>query len=328
MLSETNRMPCSVHFKNLRIKDLPELNDRQTLYTFDPRSILDECLGKHRYIVSCENLLCQMLSNQHTAVNQYAAKLPHPERNDLFFVPITGDPRPSLYKRMDALVLPDEIEHLYVCVPHPEADTLAANLNLHLNYRHTDFLKFNDKIAQKTLLGDLTPAWEIIDPKTYSFDESEDCFYKRSNGAGGYATFHSTERKGMKLPSRKYPAQWFKEATVEGEPCSVQLYRNLEGDYVAFGHSEMRIIERKTYAGGLMHRIDTLNGTKREQIQEALCRIDQLLSGYHGFLGLDFMANNNKLQFLEANVRVTMATFATLELNASDQQELSFYRFR
>jgi hypothetical protein len=40
------------------------------------------------------------------------------------------------------------------------------------------------------------------------------------------------------------------------------------------------------------------------------------------------MVNNNKLQVLEANVRVTMATFATLELNASDQQDLSFYRFR
>jgi len=321
-------MPCSVHFKSLRIVDLPELNDRHTLYTFDPRSILEECLGKHRYIVSCENLLSQMLSKQHTAVNQYAAKLPHPERNDLFVVPITGDPRPSLYRRMEALVLPDEIEKIYVCIPHPEADDLTASLNLHLNYNHTDFLKYNDKIAQKTLLGDLTPAWEIIDPKSYQFDETEDCFYKRTNGAGGYATFHSTDRQGMKLPSRKYPAQWFKEATVEGEPCSVQIYRCLEGEYTAFGYSEMRIIERKTYTGGLMRRIDCLNRKKRDQIQEALDRIDSLLNGYNGFLGLDFMEIGNKIQVLEANVRVTMATFATLELNASDQQELSFYRFR
>jgi hypothetical protein len=309
------------------MEDLPELNNRQTLYTFDPRSILDECLGKHRYIVSCENLLCQMLLKQHTAVNQYAAKLPHPERNDLFVVPITGDPRPSLFKRMENLVLPDGIEQIYVCVPHPEADYLAEHLNLHLNYKHADFLKYNDKIAQKTLLGDLTPAWEIIDPKTHLFVETEDCYYKRANGAGGYATFHSTDRQGMKLPSRKYPAQWFKEATVEGEPCSVQIYRTLEGEYFAFGYSEMRIIERKTYAGGLMRRIDCLNREKRDQIQDALGRIDPLLNGYNGFLGLDFMEKGYNLQFLEANVRVTMATFATLELNASDQQELSFYRF-
>jgi len=269
-----------------------------------------------------------MLSNQHTAVNQYAAKLPYPERNDLFVVPITGDPRPSLYKRMETLVLPDEIEQIYVCIPHPEADILAASLNLHLNYRHTDFLKYNDKIAQKTLLGDLTPEWSLIDPKTQPFDNAEDCFYKRANGAGGYATFHSSDRQGMKLPSRKYPARWFKEATVEGEPCSSQIYRCLNGDYTAFGYSEMRIIERKTYAGGLMRRIDCLNREKRDQIQEALRRIDPLLDGYNGFLGLDFMEKDNKLQILEANVRVTMATFATLELNASDQQELSFYRFR
>lgn len=321
-------MPCSVRFDSLRIEELPELNDRQSLYTFDPRSILDECLGKHRYIVSCENLLSQMLLNQHTAVNQYAAKLPHPERNELVVVPITGDPRPSIYKRLEHLILPDEIERLYVCVPHPEADHLAESLNLRLNFKHADFVRYNDKIAQKTLLGDLTPDWWMIDPKTHCFDDSEDCFYKRANGAGGYATFHSSDRQHMKLPSRKYPALWFKEATVEGEPRSVQIYRTLNGEYIVFGYSEMRIIERKTYAGGLMRRIDALSPLKKEQIQEALLRLDTMLSGYSGFLGLDFIEQDRKLLVLEANVRVTMATFATLELNASNHQELSFYRFR
>ena len=321
-------MPCSVHFKSLRIEDLSELNDRHTLYTFDPRSILDECLGKHRYIVSCENLLCQMLQGQFTAVNQYAAKLPHPERNTAFVVPITGDPRPSMYARMQNLEFPVGIERLYACVPHPEADRLASSLNLHLNVSHTDFLRYNDKIAQKTLLGELTPNWSLIDPKTYLFEETEDCFFKRANGAGGYATFHSSDRQGMQLPSRKYPAVWYKEETVEGEPRSVQLYKTLEGEYVVFGYSEMRIIDRKTYAGGLMRRIQALSLEKREQIHEALNRLDTLLNGYVGFLGLDFMENEQTIQVLEANVRVTMATFATLELNASDQEELSFYRFR
>ena len=321
-------MPCSVHFSSLRIEDLPELNDRHTLYTFDPRGILDECLGKHRYSVSCENLLCQMLHGQHVAVNQYAAKLPHPLRNERFVVPITGDPRPTLFQRMQGLVLPVEIERLYVCVPHPDADLMANGLNLHLNYSHSDFLKYNDKIAQKTLLADLTPEWSIMEPKTHLFDVEEDCYYKRANGAGGYATFHSTNRLGMKLPSRKYPALWFKEATVQGEPRSVQIYKTLEDEYIVFGYSEMRIIDRKTYAGGLMRRIEALGSAIKEQIQEALMRLEGLLSGYSGFLGLDFMENGNIIKVLEANVRVTMATFATLELNASDQQELSFYRFR
>jgi len=132
----------------------------------------------------------------------------------------------------------------------------------------------------------------------------------------------------MKLPSRKYPAQWFQEATVEGEPRSVQIYKTLEDEYIVFGYSEMRIIDRKTYAGGLMRRIEALGSAIKEQIQEALMRLEGLLSGYSGFLGLDFMENGNIIKVLEANVRVTMATFATLELNASDQQELSFYRFR
>lgn len=321
-------MPCSVHFKPLRIEDLPELNDKSTLYTFDPRGILDECLGKHRYIVSCENLLSQTLKGQHTAVNQYAAKLPFRERNTCLVVPITGDPRPSLYTRMQGLEIPVEIERLYVCVPHPEADKLASDLNLHLNCSHANFLRYNDKIAQKALWGDLTPAWSLIDPKTHPFDEDEDCYYKRANGAGGYATFHHSDRKGMKLPSLKYPARWFKEATVEGEPHSVQIYKTLEDEYQVFGYSEMRIVERKTYAGGLMRRIEALSPTKRTQILTALQRLNPLLEGYSGFLGLDFIETDDQISVLEANVRVTMATFATLELNASDQEEIPFYRFR
>lgn len=321
-------MPCSVRFDSLRIEDLPELNNGQTLYTFDPRGILDECLGKHRYIVSCENLLSQVLHGQHTAVNQYAAKLPQTNRNNTFVVPITGDPRPSMYQRMQVLDLPDGIDRLYVCVPHPEADALASKLNLHLNYRHDDFVRYNDKLEQKKRLGDLTPEWSLIDPKTHDFAGDGDCFYKRANGAGGYATFHHSDRTGMKLPSRKYPAQWFKEATVEGEPRSVQVYRTLQGESIVFGYSEMRIIERKTYAGGLMRRIEALGTAQREQIQTALQRLDSLLSEYNGFLGLDFMEQGDTIHVLEANVRVTMATFATLELNASNQDELSFYRFR
>lgn len=321
-------MPCPVRFEALRIEDLPELNDRHTLYTFDPRAILDECLGKHRYIVSCENLLSQTLHGQHTAVNQYAVKLPHTDRNEPFVVPITGDPRPSLYTRLKGLDLPVGIDRLYVCIPHTEADRLAAERNFSINFSLVDFERYNDKIAQKLALGDLTPEWQVIDPKEYDFEALEDCYFKRANGAGGYATFHSSDLHGLRLPSRKYPARWYREATVEGDPCSVQIYKDIQGDFIVFGYSGMRIKERKTYAGGLMRRIEVLNMPVREQLEEALRRLNPLLEGYQGFMGLDFIQKNDRIHLLEANVRVTMATFATLELNASQQEELAFYRFR
>jgi hypothetical protein len=321
-------MPCPVRFEALRVEDLDELNAAGTLYTFDPRGILDECLGKHRYIVSCENLPFQMLQGQRTAVNQYAAKLPQPHRNQAFVVPITGDPRPSMYHRMATQDIPVGIDALYVCVPHPEADQLAADLNLRLNRPYSDFVRYNDKITQKTLLGDLTPEWSRIDPKNHPFEEDSACYFKRSLGAGGYATFHHSDRSGMKLPSRKYPAEWYREVEVEGEPRSVQVYRSKEDGYTVFGYSEMRILERKTYAGGLMRRIAVLNGRQRDSIQETLERLNPLLEGYRGFLGLDFMESDRRIQILEANVRVTMATFATLELNASDKEQHAFYRFR
>jgi hypothetical protein len=321
-------MPCPVHFEALRIEDLPELNREGTLYTFDPRSILDECLGKHRYIVSCENLPFQMLQGQHVAVNQYASKLPRPHRNKAFVVPITGDPRPSMYNRMATLDIPVGIDGLYVCVPHPEADQLAADLNLRLNHPYSDFVRYNDKIVQKTLLGDLTPEWSRIDPKNHPFNEDSACYYKRALGAGGYATFHHSDRSGMKLPSRKYPAEWYREVEVVGEPRSVQVYRSQDGSCTVFGYSEMRILDRKTYAGGLMRRVTVLDKDKRAFIREALHRLNPMLEGYQGFLGLDFMETEREIHVLEANVRVTMATFATLDLNAGNQDQQPFYRFR
>jgi hypothetical protein len=327
-------MPClepsdfNVDFQNLRVKDLPFLNDPETLYTFDPRSMLDECLGKHRYIVSCENLLSQLLRHQHIAVNQYALKHTTSDRNHLFIAEISGDPRIPLYTRLRGKALPPEIRRLYVAVPHPEADLLASENGLEINYCYADYLKYNNKIQQKERWGDLTPPWKIIDPKTFCFDENADCYYKRENGSGGYATFHASDLQGMKMPSNKYPSRWYMEKTVHGEPNSVQIYRDTEGNYTIFGYSFMKIISRKNYAGGLMRKTDSIPDFVRKGVTLALNRLHPLLEGYSGFMGLDFIENGEYLQVLEANVRVTMATFATLQLHESGQQELAFYRFR
>jgi len=315
-------------YQNLCVTDIPSLSDKETLYTFDPRSILDECLGKHRYIVSCENLLTNSLHNQHLAVNQYAIKHTDPTQNQLVIAEISGDPRISLYNRLKGLDFPDEIKHLFVAIPHPEADNLALEKKWNLNYTYPDFLTYNNKIRQKELLGILTPTWEIIDPKTYLFDEMDNLFFKREVGAGGYATFHASDLTGMKQPSRKYPARWYKEEAMEGEPRSVQIFRYGQGEYTVFGFSEMKIIFKKNYAGGLMKKTEHIPDFMRESLSEALTCLDPLLASYKGFMGLDFLVNDKKLHVLEANVRVTMATFATLQLNESSSLELEFYRFQ
>lgn len=315
-------------FRDLCVTDIPLLCNKETLYTFDPRSILDECLGKHRYIVSCENLPAGILRNQHIAVNQYAVKHTDPTRNSLLTAEISGDPRVSLYLRLKESDLPVEIKNLFVAVPHPEADKLATEKGWNINCNYPDFLVYNNKIKQKELLGDLTPAWEIIDPKTYFFDGTDNCYFKREVGAGGYATFHASDLNGMKRPSRKYPSRWFREEAIDGDPKSVQVFRHDSGNYTVFGYSEMKIIFRKNYAGGLMKRASSLPDFLRRDISSALERLDPLFNGYTGFMGLDFIESNEKMQVLEANVRVTMATFATLQLNESAGQELEFYRFQ
>jgi hypothetical protein len=318
----------NVSFQDLQVKDLPLLNDSKTLYTFDPRSMLDECLGKHRYIVSCENLLSQLLINQHTVVNQYALKHTTADRNNLFIATITGDPRISLYTRMRGKQLPPEVQQLYVAVPHIEADTFAAENGLKINYTHSDYLKYNNKIVQKELLGDLTPPWKIIDPKTFCFDENADCYFKRENGSGGYAIFHASDLKGMKMPSNKYPSRWYMEEAVQGHPNSIQIFKDINGTYTIFGYSSMKIISRKNYAGGLMRKTGTIPDFVREKTTLALKRLHPLLKDYTGFMGLDFIENEDNLQVLEANIRVTMATFATLQLHDSKQEVLEFYHFR
>lgn len=315
-------------FQDLCVKDIPILSNPETLYTFDPRSILDECLGKHRYLVSCENLLTNILYKQQVVVNQYAIKHGDPDRNNWWTAFITGDPRIPLYIRMNDLTLPDSIKNLFVAVPHPEADKLAMEKGWNINFTYPDFLTYNNKISQKELLGNLTPDWELIDPKVYVFNELDDCYFKRDLGAGGYATFHSSDLTGMKLPSRKYPSRWFKEATQQGDPRSVQIVRHGPGSYTVFGYSDMKIVAKKNYAGGLMKRTDCLTNMHRDFISSALERLDSLFKGYTGFMGLDFLEQTDRLFFLEANVRVTMATFATLQLNESSGEQLEFYRFK
>ncbi|MDD4922990.1 MAG: hypothetical protein PHS30_11005, partial [Bacteroidales bacterium] len=184
-------------YRDLCVSDIPMLSNKETLYSFDPRSILDECTGKHRYIVSCENLMANILKDQCIAVNQYAAKHADPARNRFLTANISGDPKISLYTRLKEMEMPGEIKNLFVAVPHPEADDLASTKGWKINYSYPDFLAYNNKIAQKELLADLTPVWEIIDPKTYLFDEKEDIYFKREFGAGGYATFHASDRTGM-----------------------------------------------------------------------------------------------------------------------------------
>ena len=318
----------NIDYRDLRVKDIPMLFNQETLYTFDPRSILDECLGKHRYIVSCENLLSNILQNQHIAVNQYAIKHTDPSQNELLTADISGDPRISLYNRLKEVDIPKTIKHLFVSVPHPEADQLATEKGWSTNYSFADFLNFNNKIAQKERLGNLTPNWEIIDPRTYMFDETENCYFKREIGAGGYATFHASDLIGMRLPSRKYPARWYKETAMEGEPRSVQVFRHGPKKYTVFGYSEMKILFKKNYAGGLLKKTPNLPGFLREKIALTLERLDPIFKEYNGFMGLDFLESNKKLLILEANIRVTMATFATLQLNSSSRSELEFYRFQ
>lgn len=313
--------------KPLQTSDIPFLQQTDCLYSFDPRPLLDTCIGKHRYIVSFENSLCRSLSDKPIAVNQYALRHTAPERNRLWILPMDGDPRPSLYQRMLQQSCPTGIQSLWVAVPSRDAERWADAHSLRINYRFDDYLRYNDKIAQKEALGDLSPTWERIDPKTHAFDSREACYFKRAHGAGGYATFHASDLDGAQWPSRKHPATWYKETAVEGTPVSVQLLRDAMGRYCLFGYSEMKIIQKKQYAGALLKPVTGLPGWMIDKIRIVLKQMDGLLCGYHGFFGLDLMVKNANFWVLEANVRVTMATFAALELNERQLDALEFYRY-
>lgn len=318
--------------RELTASGIQELNDNDTLYSIDFRNIHEKNI-RHKHAVFCENMISNVLQNKYVCVNQYATRNGNKNNNKLIVAEIGGNPGISIYKRLAETILPVNIKKLYTSIPHPDADEFCLKKELKNSYPYADYLRFNNKIKQKELLRNLTPEWNIISVEkikkliTGENNYSEKEFYIKMNfGAGGYNVYHCSELKNMNVQTLNKYILWYKETAVEGTPKSVQIYRKSSGEYILFGFTEMKIINKKSYAGARIKKISLLSPAILPQIEAALKRLDCMLNNYQGFMGIDFIENENKIWVLEANVRVSMATFATLKLNETNKDYMNFYR--
>lgn len=325
-------------FRSIGVSDIDFLSEQSSLYSIDFRAT-GEALDLNIYAMFKYENLTKWFGGvggdmkRHIVVNddfgdnnQASSKLDvHIARRDV------GTPSLSVYDRLDST--PQGVQRLWVGVPHPSADLYAKKHNLSLNYNYKSFLERNDKIVQKGLLGDLTPAWRLFNNQEdflEAIQGSSDIFLKKRHGAGGYGVISilrsSPQVVNSSLDGADY-RDWYAEERAPGVPWSVQCLLNQQGDVTVFGVSEQYIEDETVYVGARVEDVANMSVGLRTQVAVALERLGPLLEDYVGFFGIDFIVNeDNKIQVLECNVRLTAATIPTLLRNSMGEITVGRYR--
>jgi len=298
------------------------LDDDRILYTCDMRSIGESMDYNIPAMWKYENLMPWILKDKFTAVND-TSQMRYANKNRFLHLAKGSDSKTSIYQKLSTLPLPDEVNGLWVGVPHPDADRMAREKKLKINYTYKDFLKRNDKLQQKMLLEKQTPLWnqvKNIKELNTILGKSPRGYLKRKHGSGGFTVFDTqaagTNKKFKELYNENV-SDWFFEEYVEGASCSIQCLRYKGKDEVTvFGYSEQILAEGKYFIGSKIKSLDDLNTQVFEQLSAAIQRLSPLLEGYEGFFGLDFIVTSDEKVFvLEANVRLTAVTIPTLLTN-------------
>ena len=269
-----------------------------------------------------ENLMPWILKDKFTAVND-TSRMRYANKNRFLHLAKGHDSKISVYQKLFIIPLPDEVNGLWVGVPHPDADRMARVKKLKINYTYKDFLKRNDKLQQKILLEKQTPLWnqvKNIKKLNAILGKSPRGYLKRKHGSGGFTVFDTqaagTNKKFKELYN-KNASDWFFEEYVEGASCSIQCLKYKGKDEVTvFGYAEQILAEGKYFIGSKIKSLDDLNTQVFKQLSMAIQRLSPLLQGYEGFFGLDFIVTSDEKVFvLEANVRLTAVTIPTLLTN-------------
>lgn len=279
-----------------------------------------------------ENLLPWIVRDQHVVTNEMHEQLHYRHANSIHIAKRAEKANISVYERMANMDVPAGIDQLWSAISHPAADRLCEQKGWLNNYSHQDFLRRNDKIMQKKLLADQTPAWRIVNSaevqKIMENTEHKRGFFKRQFGSGGFTIFRSDEVKNgtnVLTMMQEEGSQWFFEEFAEGRPCSIQCVRMRDGSVVVFGFSEQAIAGGKHYQGSNMKVLEDFPKDAAQQLENALRNFEPLLQDYEGFFGIDFILDTSKVWILEANVRMTAATVPTLLANEK-QRDHCIYR--
>jgi len=306
-------------------RDVSFLSNGKTLYTSDFRAIGESADYKIPIMWKYENLMPWILEGEKVFINN-DCDINYFNENDLIVVPKETNPQISIYKRGEKVVLPEDVENLWVAVPHSDADCFAKKNNLKINYSYEDFLRRNNKIKQKELLGDITPPWKPFfkkkETKEFTATVSEG-FLKKEYGSGGFTIFNigtENEKEQLMKMVDESDANWYFEKRIGGTPYSVQCLKERKTERVViFGFAEQMIEGGKYFKGLDVKPLEILKGDVFSSLCTAIQRMSILLENYEGFFGVDFFIDKHgKALVLEFNIRLTSATIPTLLLNEKD----------
>lgn len=311
---------------------LPEeigfLRDESSLFVFDFRITGDRLGVDIPFMWKYENLLPWILKDKFVAVNEDYLDLDYFQNNKFLMAPKGVAAKKSIFDRLKKIDIPSNVTKLWVAVPHPNADCLAKEKNLEINFKYADYKKLNDKLRQKELLDELTPNWfEIEDKRDLAFFTAQKGFIKNSQGAGGCTVFKASDV--LKDDEFKYlyalkSSDWFWEEFTKGDPCSIQCVKE-KNKITVFGYSKQLIENDSEYHGSEIYPLSKLSDEIFNQLKTVIKRLGPLLKDYQGFFGIDFMLTpNNKVYVLEANIRTTSVTVPTLLFNSTGAKKAVF----
>lgn len=301
----------------LKPSDIPELNKKQVLYSLDFRGIGENLDYEIPEMRKYENLLPWILDKQTCLANEDSASLKYANKNTIVVVKSGNLAQTSIYERLGTF---QKFKHLWVGIPHPSADKFIKNNNMSITYDWATFLKLNDKIKQKKIIKNNTPEYIIVRDFTHLsgiLAKDNNFFLKRNIGSGGFTSFDCTKTNIRSFEKFSFKENnilcFYLERKVNGTPFSIQLYKH-KTNIVAFGYTKQLVEDGHFFKGN-----EIFDLTAFEEIDFLINILKQaktFLAHYNGFLGLDFLANENGAYFLEFNVRLTAATIPTLLTNA------------
>lgn len=216
-----------------------------------------------------------------------------------------------------------DILSLWVGVPHPDADNLARELNIPINYKYGSFLVLNDKISQKKLIPThLTPDWTELH-SVEDMPSDADGYVKNRIGAGGFGITRVRPSVDNGNPGELIKNTFYFEKYINGAPSSIQCHKNGKSVTV-FGYSTQTITDGQYYTGSIIHSISDLVVSDRKPLEEIIQALSPLMDSYDGFFGIDYIKADRGVYFLEANIRMTAVTIPTLLFNITDRNTACF----
>lgn len=314
-----------VKFHPAQVRDIKFLQKEDCLYAVDFRATGEELTRNIAAMFKYENSgqwfggFASGTAKRHIIVNETVSNL----SASLFEAHIAHrdieQSHMSVFSRLETV--PTSIKSLWTAIPHPDADKFASENGLVLNTTYESFLKTNDKITQKKLLGDLTPSWAQYDTREdllKAASQSKSSYLKKRIGAGGFNVFKldsMNTQKLQKVLDHTSPDDWFIEAEALGEPQSIQGLIDTDGNATVFGLTKQSIVEETIYIGAEILDVTKMSKSLKAYISSAIHTLAPVLKGYVGFFGIDFMIDGKDIKILECNIRMTAASIPALLRN-------------